>query len=171
MTDLLEKKESLGTSIQSASTIAPDELLKKATEGNQPIYTTFGLAKKDIEALYITIHNLYERGKYQEALPLFSLMAFYDHQDKRAWMGMGNCYELLSKHAMAILNYNTVIRLDPQDPVARFRIANCWLVEKNRSQALQALDECIRLSAEKKEYSNLHENALRIREALETSKQ
>lgn len=167
MTDLLDQKKELSTPISSAPLVTPKELLKKITQEQQPVYVVLGLSKKEMEALYVTIHNLYERGKYQEALPLFGLMAFYDHRDKRAWIGMGSCNELLSQHLQAILSYNRALQLDPEDPTLHFRIANCWMVVKKKPQALQALQECLRLCAGKKEYSALREEALHLQTALE----
>ncbi len=166
MTDTVSQNEDSNNALESSSRLDSSEAIQKIIEEDQPVFTTLGLAQKDIEALYVTVKNLYDREKYQEALPLFKLFAFYDSRDIRAWMGLGACCEKLSDYPYALLSYQRAAGLDSENPLPHFRMAYCWLAGKKTPQALEALAVSIRLSAGNQKYVKLHETALHLTQSL-----
>lgn len=132
-----------------------------------PLYLLKGLTEKNIEALYLLAHHLYEEGRYEEACPFFQLMAFLNNQDKRAWLGAAACLEAKKEYKAAIGCYGCAAVLDETDPMPFFRSFNCHLENNDQKKAITALEAAIEIAnKEEGRYADLKEQAKKIKEAL-----
>ena len=91
-----------------------------------PLYLTRGLKKPDLDSLYIIAYNLYDEKKYQEALQIFQTMAFYNHFDKRGWLGSAASFQMLHRYEDAISCYSCVFLIDNTDPLTLFHSVECY---------------------------------------------
>ena len=140
---------------------------RQLLDEGKSIFEIRGLTQQNIESLYLVAHTLYMEGRYQEACPLFQLMAFYDHYDKRAWMGAASCLEQLKDYKTAIRGYACASMLDPENPDPVYHSLNCFLELDDIPQSINALDVIISLVNHKKGfYEELKHKAESMKQAL-----
>jgi type III secretion system low calcium response chaperone LcrH/SycD len=122
------------------SAIEMEETFSALLTGGVPLYLSKGWSEKDINALYIVAYNLYSEQKYREALDVFNSIAFYNHFDKRGWIGSAACFQLLHYYEDAITCYITASLIDIEDPLPLFHAAECYSALKKYSEAILSLD-------------------------------
>ncbi|HLB33873.1 MAG: CesD/SycD/LcrH family type III secretion system chaperone [Verrucomicrobia bacterium RIFCSPHIGHO2_12_FULL_41_10] len=132
-----------------------------------PISRYKGITKAQMDVIYNQSYNLYTAKKYEEAGNLFRWMALNHHIDKRAWMGIGACNQMLKQYNEAIAAYSYAAILDVDDPLAAYHSIDCHLALKNYPQALSALEAVILLSADKPEYAAIKKRSEGMRDTLE----
>ena len=132
-----------------------------------PLYLTRGLIKKDLDALYLLAYNLYSEKKYQKAAQIFEAIAFYNHFDRRGWIGTAACYQMLGRYNNAIMSYSFASLIDIQDPLPIFHSIECYVALKRYSEALSALDALLTLTKNNSEFANLKNWANQMKENLQ----
>lgn len=132
-----------------------------------PLYLTRGLNKRDLDALYIVAYNLYAEQKYKQASQIFQTISFYNHFDKRGWLGNGACFQMLHRYEDAILCYSYVSLIDAQDPLPLFHAIECYIALKGYSEAHSALKILISLVDNKPQFAQLKNWAITMQEALQ----
>jgi type III secretion system low calcium response chaperone LcrH/SycD len=134
-----------------------------------PLYLTRGLAKKDLDALYVIAYNDYSEQKYQEALNLFMTMFFYNHLDKRGWIGAAACCQMLHRYKDAVLYYSRASLIDGEDPLPIFHAAECCLALKKNDVALSVLEALLLIIKNKSvEFAHLKNWASKMKEVLKS---
>jgi len=82
---------------------------------------------KTMEAIYYVAYNLYQNGKYDDALKVFKFLGLYDHLEKKYLMGIGGCQQMLQQYKDAINSYSLVALLDITNPLPPLHAAECYL--------------------------------------------
>lgn len=157
------------TSIKNSARKMEETFNPLLTKG-VPLYITRGLTKQDLDALYIIAYNLYSEGKYQKAVQVFETMTFYNHFDKRGWIGTAACYQVLGRYNDAILCYSFASLIDVQDPLPVFHSIECYVALKRYSEALAALDAILLLTDKNAEFANFKNWAMKMKETLQKAK-
>ena len=159
--------KSQGRAISQNSAIKMDETFKALLTKGVPLYVTRGLAKQDLDALYVTAYNLYSDKKYKEALPIFEAMTFYNHFDKRGWLGSAACCQVLCRYEDALSCYSSVALLDGNDPLPLFHSVECYFALKKYPEALSALEAVLLLTKKNPEFAHLKNWATKMKETLQ----
>ncbi len=134
-----------------------------------PLYQVQGITKEKLENIYTTAYNLYNAGKYQKAINLFRMLAYYNQFDKRAWLGIAGSAEMLKDYYGAIAAYSSASFLDPEDPLPALHAFDCHFALKNYPQALSALEAVLLLSSKKTEYKEIRKRAEFLRTVLDST--
>ena len=153
-------KKNKGSAIQIA------EMLQPSFTKGVPLYITRGLPKEHLETLYVMAYNLYSQEKFKEALQVFETMAFYNHLDKRAWIGAAACSKMLKRYDQALTEYACAALIDGEDPAPAFHAFDCYLALKKYSEARSALDAVISLSENKPQYADFEKRARALKKSL-----
>lgn len=125
-----------------------------------------GLTDKDMEAIYSVGHSLYNNGKYEEAHDVFKFLSFYDHLEKRWWMGLGATRQMLKKYEDAVMAYSYTAMLDVEDPRPHLHAAECLLALKRYEDADSALSAAVHWAGEKPEHAELKQRAETMLQAM-----
>lgn len=77
------------------------------------------LQAQDIEERYIGANNLYSEGKYDTALIVYKGIEAEGWESSSLYLNIGNTYYKTHEYALAILNYEKALKLDPSNEEAR----------------------------------------------------
>ena len=156
-------------SISSNTSLAQDgkRLLSAKIKKATPLYRHKSIKESSMEDIYSCAYNLYNSKKYEQALILFQGMAIYNHIDKRAWMGVGACNQMLQQYNKAIPAYFYTTLLDPDDPLPLFYSVECHLALKNYPQARAALEAIKPILEDKPECKISRTRAEEMRDIIE----
>jgi type III secretion system low calcium response chaperone LcrH/SycD len=124
------------------------------------------LNAESAENFYAIALNLYENGKYPEALNFFRLLTIASMENGKYWFGLAASQQMLGAYSEATPAYLAAARLDHGNPYPFLHQAECFIALKCFQEALQALDEA-RGRAQK--MGSLGQEALTRIEALRTA--
>lgn len=122
-----------------------------------------GITDKEMEATYAVAYNLYSAGKYEESLKVFKFLCFYDHMERKYWLGQGAAQQMLGRHEQAVQSYSYAALLDIKDPRPPMHAADCYMSLGNWEAAQSALHCVIEFSGDdptKKSYRDRAEALL-----------
>ncbi len=105
-----------------------------------------GLSNEEMEAIYSVGYNLYQSGKYKDALNIFKFLCFFDHLEKKYWMGLGAVHQMMGNYERAVESYSYATLLDIEDPRPALHAADCYLILGNKEAAESALNAVIEFS-------------------------
>lgn len=127
-----------------------------------------GLKKEHVEAMYSMGHSFYEAGNYSEAEPVFRVLCFFDHLDKKYWLAFGATLQMGNKHSQAIAAYSYAVLLDIHDPRAPFHAAECHMSLGNKTAAICALKTAIDFAGTNPAYAEISDKAKTLLKILES---
>ena len=131
-----------GTTVSEADVARLNEFQEKAMEvlaGGGTLADLRGLGEQDIETIYSIGFNFYNQAKYEQAEPMFQFACLYSHLERRYWMALGNCRQMLKNYQGAIDSYGFAFMLDPKDPWPCIQTAVCYLAQGNKELAGESL--------------------------------
>ena len=128
-----------------------------------------GVSRDELEAVYQVAYQLYSGGDYEKARKLFEFLCFFDHLERKYWLGMGGCRQMLKQYEPAIEAYSLAMLLDSNDPLPPFHAAECHIALGNRDAAISGLTAALEWSTEGSEHQALRERAKALRAILEES--
>ena len=131
-----------------------------------PLYLSRGVSEQDLDALYLMAYNLYSDKKYQEALQIFEAIAFYNHFDKRGWIGSAACCQMLRRYKDAILCYSCASLIEGQDPLPLSHAVECYIALKRYAEARSAIESVLLLTSNNSKFVHLKNWAMKMKEAL-----
>jgi type III secretion system low calcium response chaperone LcrH/SycD len=118
-----------------------------------------GITKEQMEAIYSVAYNLYRAGKHEEAEKVFRFLCFFDHLEKKFWMGLGASQQALKKYGPAIDAYSYASILDIHDPRPPLQAADCYIAMGNQEKAESALTAAIEFSGSQPQMKAFKERA------------
>lgn len=118
-----------------------------------------GISDESMDAIYSIAYNLYQNSKYEDAHKVFQFLCFYDHYEKKYWMGLAACRQMLKKYQEAVDAYGFAAMLDTDDPKVPLYAADCLLASGNKEHAQFALESVVEFSGDNKAHKNLKERA------------
>jgi type III secretion system low calcium response chaperone LcrH/SycD len=136
-----------------------DEIVKSFIENAGTLKDIRGLADKDMEAIYAMGYLYYNNAKYEKALDVFRFLCFYDHLERRWWMGLAATWQMMKNFEDAIEAYRFAALLDVEDPTPHLHAADCFLAIGNTKDAESALMAVIHWAGEKPEHAAKKERA------------
>lgn len=99
-------------------------------------------------ALYSIAYELYRNGKYEEAKDFFRLLSLTDSSERKYWLGLGACYQMMKKYQEAIEFYSLAAIMNSLDPYAHMHAADCFFLLSNLEKAKEALTSAIMAAKE-----------------------
>lgn len=119
-----------------------------------------------MEAIYSVAYNLYQGGKYEEAQKVFQFLCFYDHFNRKYFMGLGACQQMMKEYENAIEIFSFATILDSDDPRPMLYIGDCHLAMSNKDEARTAYETAIEWAGDKAEFEEDRERARSMLENL-----
>ena len=111
-----------------------------------------GMSDKDMEAIYTLGHGFYNSGKYEDALNAFKFLTFYDHLEKRWWMGLGATRQMMEDFEGAVMAYSYTAMLNVEDPLPHLHAAECLLALEKYEEADSALSATVHWAGDQPEH-------------------
>ncbi len=119
-----------------------------------------------MEAIYSVAYNLYQGGKYEEAQKVFQFLCFYDHFNRKYFMGLGACQQMMKEYGNAIEVFSFATILDSDDPRPMLYIGDCHLAMGDKEKAQAAYETAIEWAGESDDYEEDKERARSMLENL-----
>jgi len=85
------------------------------------------ISKDTMEASYNVAYNLYEGGKHEDAVKVFKFLCFFNHMEKKYFLGLGACYLAQKNYTEGVATFFHLMNLDYTDPRGLFYMAECFL--------------------------------------------
>ncbi len=85
------------------------------------------LSEESMEAIYSVAFNLYQGGRYEESKKVFQFLCFYDHYNKKYFLGLGACQMMEQDFETAVELFSFASALDTDDPRAMLYIGDCHM--------------------------------------------
>lgn len=134
-------------------------LIKKFEKG-QPLKEGLDISDEILDIFYGHAYNLYQAGKYRQALRIFSFLRQLNEADPRYSMALAACYHYLGEYNNAIVNYYFCKEVDFFNPVPSFHLYDCYMKLDKPKAALEALADVVARCGDEPKYQELKEKAL-----------
>jgi len=156
----------IGTQIAGVTREKAREALNKiARKGTTP-KDVLGLTDDMIEGIYGQAYNLYNTGKYLQAIEVFRMLLMIAPTEAKYSMGLGACFHMLKEYKNAINAYGVLVVMDPRSPVGFYHMSDCFIQMGNPVSAVIALESAIKRSEGKPEFAVLKDRSLLTIESL-----
>ncbi|KEQ18909.1 hypothetical protein GZ78_02325 [Endozoicomonas numazuensis] len=119
-----------------------------------------------MEAIYSVAYNLYQGGKYEEAQKVFQFLCFYDHFNRKYFMGLGACQQMMKEYDNAIEIFTFATVLDSDDPRPMIYIADCHLAMGDKEKAKMSYETAIEWAGSASCYEDEKQRAQNMLENL-----
>ena len=93
-------------------------IAKKFLRGEVTLADLMQLDEKELEVIFLMGHYLYNYGKYQAALNVFSVLTLYKPFVSRYWRAAGAANQALKKYKEAIVAYDMALTTNLNDVVS-----------------------------------------------------
>lgn len=93
------------------------------------------MGDETMETIYRTAYSLYQGNQYEKAQKVFRFLCLYDHLEKKYFMGLGACCQMLGQWQAAIESYHQAAILDLDDPYVPFHTGHCYVALKDFAKA------------------------------------
>lgn len=158
----------------STSTAIPeisDEQMKALIDRFMTQGATFkelkGFSSEEMEAIYSVAYNLFQYGKHEDAEKVFRFLCFFDHLEKKFWLGLGATRKALGNHSGAIDAFGLAGILDVRDPRAPMQAAESHIALGNKVEAISGLTAAIEFAGDQDQYRAIKERAQAMLKVLE----
>ena len=91
---------------------------KKFLRGEVTLAELLNLDDREIEVIFLMGHYLYNYGKYQAALNIFSVLTLYKPFVSRYWRAAGAANQALKKYQEAIVAYDMALTTNLNDVIS-----------------------------------------------------
>ncbi|WP_419532979.1 SycD/LcrH family type III secretion system chaperone [Endozoicomonas sp.] len=120
-----------------------------------------------MEAIYSVAYNLYQGGKYEEAQKVFQFLCFYDHFNRKYFLGLGACQQMQKQYDNAIEIFSFATILDSDDPRPMLYIGDCHMAKGDKEKARVAYETSIEWAGDSADYAQDLERAKNMLENLQ----
>ena len=93
-------------------------IANKFMRGEVSLADLVGLDDEEIEIIFLTGHYLYNFGKYQESLNVFSVLTLYKPFISRYWRAAGAANQALKNYKEAIVAYDMALTTNLNDVIS-----------------------------------------------------
>lgn len=118
-----------------------------------------GISDESMEAIYAVAYHLYAAGNFKRALSLFEFLCFYDHFERKYWMALGACRQMLKQYKAAIGCYAYAAMLDVDDPQPHFNAGDCYMALGEKNPAKMAFQAVLSAANKDQKYKTMRERA------------
>ncbi|MBK8508178.1 MAG: SycD/LcrH family type III secretion system chaperone [Candidatus Competibacteraceae bacterium] len=130
-----------------------------------------GLGRQDFEAIYSVGYSLYNQGKYADAESMFKFLCFYDHLEKKHWMGLGSSRQMCKDYEGAVQAYSFLALLDVANPYPPLHAGDCYLALGKLDEAESGFSAAIHWAGDKPEYKATRSRAEVLLQAVKAKRE
>ena len=112
------------------------------------------LTDESMEAIYSVAFNLYQGGRYDEAKKVFQFLCFYDHYEKKYFLGLGACQMMEQEFETAVELFSFASALDTDDPRAMLYIGDCHMAMGKPAAAKLAYETAVKWAGDQAEFKD-----------------
>jgi type III secretion system low calcium response chaperone LcrH/SycD len=157
--EVRREMERIGDKIPlKARQLVEDAVVKIKVDHVQP-KVALGLSPEILEKGYRYAYNLFQAGKYQEALRVFEWLRDMDIANPRYNFAIAACYHYSKDYLDAAANYIVCNYWDALDPIPCFHLYDCFMKAGYPLSALSALHETLILAGDNPQYAALKNKA------------
>lgn len=91
---------------------------KKFMRGEVTLAELFALRPKEIEIIFMMGHYLFNYGKYQDSLNVFSVLTMYKPMVSKYWRAAGAANQALKKYKEAVIAYDMALTTNFEDVIS-----------------------------------------------------
>lgn len=143
------------------------EAIVEAIEQGMSLKELKNLSDEALEAIYACAYSLYQASKYEKAKKIFQFLCFYDHYNKKYFLGLAGCQQMMKEFEAAISTYTFACILDSEDPHPPLQAANCHAVLGNYKEAESGYHAAKVFSANKPKLIQIHDFATMREQAMQ----
>ena len=147
----------LGDAVPPEAKSRIEEAVKEIIEHDVLPRIALGLPPEMFEAMYQQGYNLFQSGKYQDALTIFNVLRFLDISDGRYTFSIAACYHYMQEYLDAAANYLIYREMDPLNPITSFHLYDCFVKADYPASALFFIQEALVLAGMDPQYDALKE--------------
>lgn len=140
-------------------------LTKIFVEGEAP-YKALGITKDFLEFVYAHAGNIFNSGKYDEAIQLYKLLQVYDGQDPRYSMALAACYHRKKEYQKAIDMYMVTYLIDKESFAPFYHMSDCFIQLNQPAAASVVLYKVLDLTANRTDIDPIRERVKLTIESL-----
>lgn len=132
------------------------------------------LSPELMENMYRQAYQLYNTGKYNEAIDMFRSLVMLNSLEFKYILGLAACFHRLGDYDDAIKTYTMCSVIDPNDPLPYYHSSDCFLQQQDTLSAIVCLKRSVQTAGDRPEFSNIKERSLlsleKLKEELEAKK-
>jgi len=132
-------------------------IMTKMVGGNLTFKEAIGFSSELIEEMYGYAYTLFQSGKYEEVLPIFTILRFIDGNDERFTFSIAVTHHHMKNYTEAAGNYMLCELLNPDDPLPLYHLSDCFTKLNQPELALNALKMANQVAAKDPKYAQLKE--------------
>ncbi len=137
-----------------------EEIVTAVVKGETTLQEVKGFSDEQMEAIYSIGYNLYQVGKYQDAVQVFSWLGVFNPFMSKYWLGLGASLQMLKNFENALNAYAVAaITSVPEDPVPHLHAGECYLGMDNLDEAAKAFQMAVDFSKDKPQYAKVFHKA------------
>ena len=118
-------------------------IAKKFLRGEVTLADLLGLDDKEIEVIFLMGHYLYNYGKYDAALNVFSVLTLYKPFVSRYWRAAGASNQALKNYKEAVVAYDMALTTNQNDVVSYTYRGECKISAGLVDQGLEDLKKAV----------------------------
>jgi type III secretion system low calcium response chaperone LcrH/SycD len=134
------------------------DALQKLTQEKVPLKQVMGITPEIEETIYVAGYNLFQSGKYKEALKIFYSLVQLNNT-YRYNFAIAAAHQYAKEYTDAIGSYLICTQIEPENPVPFFHLYDCCMKSKNHLFAEVFLLNAIEMASKNPEYAKLKERA------------
>ena len=135
------------------------ELAAPALNGANSLANSLKITPPMLDVLYRRGYDAYQAGDYTAAHADFCLLVLFQPHDYRFQLACGSALQQLEQFPLALAFFSRAAELNPSDPGAPFRMAECQLALDEIGAAQYALHTCLSLSEGSNDFHELSQQA------------
>ncbi|MEJ5301204.1 MAG: SycD/LcrH family type III secretion system chaperone [Thermodesulforhabdaceae bacterium] len=144
------------------------DIVTAVVKGETTLQEVKGFSDEQMEAIYAIAFNLYQGGKYKDAVEVFTWLGMMNPFVSKYWMGLGASLQMLKDFNNALNAYAVAaITSKPEDPVPHLHAGECYLGLGDKEEALKAFTMASDFSKNKPQYKKVFAKAQAFKEIIE----
>lgn len=147
------------------------DLVTAVIKGEMTLQEVKGFTDDQMEAIYSIGYNLYESGKYSDAVQVFTWLGIFNPFISKYWLGLGASLQMIKDFENALNAYAVAaITSEPEDPVPHLHAGECYVGMGNLEEARKAFQTAADFSKDKSKYIKIYKKAMAFLEILKKGK-
>lgn len=127
-----------------AAEVGRSELGNMLYEGLEQLPSNSRMSAEQLEVIYALAYAHVTQGQFEQALPIFTILATYGPTRKHYLAGLALCLQQCKRYEEAIAMYSLVTVLFPETPEPSLQVAECLLMLGRVDEAAQELGRVLR---------------------------
>ena len=120
----------------------------------------------NIEKMYDYGYQMYNNGKYKEALSIFQKIVTFDPSNDKFVMAVASCFQMLKEYPAATDCYMAAAHIDVKNPYPHYYSAECYLKMGDRTSAILSLNLAVNIAKGQKKHKALREHCIILKSKL-----